>query len=119
MIYHVHVKPPNCLYFQCSYCVVCLKFMFPFGILQVNLYILKLLPLDQENHVLAHQVHCLAVLFVYFIDEASPSAKCSSAVDVGLCKPVRGNLLARSFRGRDCRKMISWKGMACTSGSPY
>nr|TKS02828.1 hypothetical protein D5086_0000159080 [Populus alba] len=85
----------------------------------VNLYILKLLPLDQENHVLAHQVHCLAVLFEYFIDEASPSAKCSSAVDVGLCKPVSGNLLARSFRGRDRRKMISWKGMACTSGDPY
>ncbi|KAJ7007215.1 hypothetical protein NC653_006308 [Populus alba x Populus x berolinensis] len=95
------------------------KFMFPVGVLQVNLYILKLLPLDQENHVLAHQVHCLAVLFEYFIDEASPSAKCSSAVDVGLCKPVSGNLLARSFRGRDRRKMISWKGMACTSGDPY
>ncbi|KAG6786508.1 hypothetical protein POTOM_008112 [Populus tomentosa] len=95
------------------------KFMFPVGVLQVNLYILKLLPLDQENHVLAHQVHCLAVLFEYFIDEASPSAKCSSAVDVGLCKPVGGNLLARSFRGRDRRKMISWKGMACTSGDPY
>ncbi|KAJ6954947.1 hypothetical protein NC652_006402 [Populus alba x Populus x berolinensis] len=95
------------------------KFMFPVGVLQVNLYILKLLPLDQENHVLAHQVHCLAVLFEYFIDEASPSAKCSSAVDVGLCKPVSGNLLARSFRGRDRRKMISWKGMACTSGYPY
>jgi hypothetical protein len=26
------------------------------------------------------------VLFEYFINEASPSAKCSSAVDVGLCK---------------------------------
>ncbi|KAH8516445.1 hypothetical protein H0E87_004697 [Populus deltoides] len=59
------------------------KFMFPVGVLQ------------------------------YFIDEASPSAKCSSAVDVSLCKPVSGSLLARSFRGRDCRKMISWKDMAC------
>jgi THO complex subunit 5 len=30
-----------------------------------------------------------------------------------LCKPVSGSLLARSFRGRDRRKMISWKDMAC------
>ncbi|KAL9359608.1 hypothetical protein Peur_047731 [Populus x canadensis] len=63
------------------------------------------------------QIHvsrwCSAVLFEYFIDEASPSAKCSSAVDVSLCKPVSGSLLARSFRGRDRRKMISWKDMAC------
>jgi THO complex subunit 5 len=95
------------------------KFMFPFGVLQVNLYILKLLPLDQENHVLAHQVRYLAMLFDYLMDEASPSAKCTSVVDVGLCKPVSGSLLARSFRGRDRRKMISWKDMECTSGYPY
>jgi len=42
------------------------KFMFPVGVLQVNLYILKLLPLDQENHILAHQVRtvlqcCLSI----------------------------------------------------------
>jgi THO complex subunit 5 len=36
-----------------------------------------------------------------------------------LCKPVSGSLLARSFRGRDRRKMISWKDMECTSGYPY
>ncbi|CAK7347536.1 unnamed protein product [Dovyalis caffra] len=86
---------------------------------EVNLYILKLLPLDQENYVLAHQVRCLAMLFDYFMDEASPSAKCTSVVDVGLCKPVSASLLARSFRGRDRRKMISWKDMECTSGYPY
>lgn len=86
---------------------------------EVNLYVLKLLPLDQENHVLAHQVRYLAMLFDYFMDEASPSAKCTSVVDVGLCKPVSGSLLARSFRGRDRRKMISWKDMECTSGYPY
>ncbi|KAL3603823.1 hypothetical protein D5086_004682 [Populus alba] len=95
------------------------KFMFPVGVLQVNLYILKLLPLDQENHVLAHQVHCLAVLFEYFIDEASPSAKCSSAVDVGLCKPVSDEMITRNYccylsaRGRiRYLREVSLSGMA-------
>ena len=42
----------------------------------------------------------------------------TSVVDVGLSKPVSGRLLARSFRGRDRRKMISWKDVECTSGYP-
>ncbi|KAL9396580.1 hypothetical protein Peur_010833 [Populus x canadensis] len=74
---------------------------------------------SRKSCLSSSSAHCLAVLFEYFIDEASPSAKCSSAVDVGSCKPVCGSLLARSFRGRDRRKMISWKDMACTSGYPY
>ncbi|KAJ4841539.1 THO complex subunit 5B [Turnera subulata] len=86
---------------------------------EVNLYIIKILPLDQEHYILAHQVRCLAMLFDYLMDEASPSAKSTSVVDVGLCKPVSGRLIARSFRGRDRRKMISWKDMECTSGYPY
>ncbi|WCJ35426.1 THO complex subunit 5 [Euphorbia peplus] len=77
---------------------------------EVNLYILRMLPPGQENYILAHQVVCLAMLFDSLMDEASPFQKQStSVVDVGLCKPVIGKLLARSFRGRDRRKMISWK----------
>ncbi|KAJ6730090.1 hypothetical protein OIU85_020936 [Salix viminalis] len=34
------------------------------------------------------------MLSEYFMDEASPSAKCSSGADVGFCKPVSGKLLA-------------------------
>ena len=81
-----------------------------------------MLPLDQENYILAHQVRCLAMLFDYHMDEESPSSeriKSTSVVDVGLSKPVTGRLLARSVRGRDRRKMISWKDMACTPGYPY
>jgi THO complex subunit 5 len=80
-----------------------------------------MLPLDQENYILSHQVCCLAMLFDYYMDEASPSSekrKSTSVVDVGLSKPVSGRLLARSFRGRDRRKMISWKDVECTSGYP-
>ncbi|XP_044474652.1 THO complex subunit 5B-like isoform X2 [Mangifera indica] len=88
---------------------------------EVNLHTVKMLPPDQENHILAHQVRCLAMLFDYCLDEASPSEKrkTTSVVDVGLCKPVDGSLLARSFRGRDRRRMISWKDMECTLGYPY
>lgn len=89
---------------------------------EINLHILRMLPLDQENYILAHQVCCLAMLFDYHMDEASSSSekiKSTSVVDVGLCKPVTGRLLARSVRGRDRRKMISWKDMECTPGYPY
>ncbi|KAI9201054.1 hypothetical protein LWI28_017399 [Acer negundo] len=89
---------------------------------EVNLHIIKMVPPDQENYTLAHQVRCLAMLFDYCMDEASPSSekrKSTSIVDVGLCKPVIGRLIARSLRGRDRRKMISWKDMECTPGYPY
>ena len=131
MIYHAHVKPPNCLYFQCSYCVVCLKCGASFLAEGLQIHVSRWCSAGQSLYIKAatfgsrksclssSSAHCLAVLFEYFINEASPSAKCSSAVDVGLCKPVSGSLLARSFRGRDRRKMISWKDMACTSGYPY
>ncbi|XP_062076871.1 THO complex subunit 5B [Humulus lupulus] len=88
---------------------------------EVNLHMLKLLPPDHENYVLAHQVRCLAMLFDYYMDDISPSEKrkTTSVVDVGLCKPVSGQLVSRSYRGRDRRKMISWKDMECTPGYPY
>ncbi|MED6194895.1 hypothetical protein PIB30_032805 [Stylosanthes scabra] len=87
---------------------------------EVNLHIVKMLPIDQQNYVLAHQVRCLAMLFDRYLDDASPSERTSSTtlVDVGLCKPVTGSFLARSFRGRDRRKMISWKDTKFTSGCP-
>ncbi|XP_054799586.1 THO complex subunit 5A [Prosopis cineraria] len=81
---------------------------------EVNLHMLKVLPADQQNHVLAHQVRCLAMLFNCYLDEASQSSEgrsCTSVVDVGLCKPVNGRFLNRSFRGRDRRKIVSWKNL--------
>ncbi|KHN22326.1 THO complex subunit 5 like [Glycine soja] len=87
----------------------------------VNLHILKMLLVNQQNYVLAHQVNCLAMLFDYYLDEASPSSErtnCTSVVDIGLCKPVTGRFLGRSFRGRDRRKMISWKDMKLNSSCP-
>ncbi|XP_057974037.1 THO complex subunit 5A isoform X2 [Malania oleifera] len=89
---------------------------------EVNLHILKMLPADQEKYILAHQVCCLAMLFDFYMDDASSppeNRKSTSVVDVGLCKPVGGSLLARSFRGRDRRKMLSWKDIECTPGYPY
>ncbi|CAL1410759.1 unnamed protein product [Linum trigynum] len=86
---------------------------------EVNLNILKLVPSDEENNILAHQVRCLAMLFDYLMDDeaSSPGEKNTHVVDVGLSKPVRGMILARSYRGRDRRKMISWKDMDSTSGN--
>ncbi|XP_022636689.1 THO complex subunit 5A isoform X2 [Vigna radiata var. radiata] len=88
---------------------------------EVNLHILRMLPVNQQNYVLAHQVSCLAMLFDYYLDEAFPSSErtnCTSVVDVGLCKPVTGRFLGRCFRGRDRRKMISWKDMKLNSSCP-
>ncbi|CAL9242278.1 unnamed protein product [Arabidopsis halleri] len=88
---------------------------------EVNLHMLKIIPSDQENYLLSHQIRCLAMLFDYYVDDPSPDSKRGTAttvVDVGLCKPVDGKLLVRSFRGRDHRKMISWKGRGCASGYP-
>ncbi|XVE55890.1 hypothetical protein DITRI_Ditri03aG0193500 [Diplodiscus trichospermus] len=89
---------------------------------EVNLHMLKMIAPDEENYTLSHQVYCLAMLFDYYMDEAASSSEkknSSSVIDVGLCKPVTGRLLARSFRGRDRRKMISWKDMECTTGYPF
>ncbi|CAN1323807.1 THO complex subunit 5B [Linum perenne] len=78
----------------------------------VNLNILEIVPNDEENSIVAHQILCLAMLFDHLIDEeASPSEKSTHVVDVGLSKPVFGTILARSHRGRDRRRMISWKGV--------
>ncbi|KAL5558841.1 hypothetical protein UlMin_035052 [Ulmus minor] len=89
---------------------------------EVNLHMLKMLSPDQEDYVLAHQVRCLAMLFDYYMEEVSNSSekrKTTSVVEIGLCKPAGGQLVARSYRGRDRRKMISWKDNECTSGYPY
>ncbi|KAL8141127.1 hypothetical protein V2J09_007148 [Rumex salicifolius] len=92
---------------------------------EVNLHILKMLPFEQQNYILSHQVRCLAMLFDFYMNEASqPSEKRkhTSVVDVGyvgLAQPVTGTLLTRSFRGRDRRRMISWKDKVCSYGHPY
>ncbi|GAB4839319.1 hypothetical protein Ancab_028846 [Ancistrocladus abbreviatus] len=89
---------------------------------EVNLHILKMLPSAQQNYILSHQVCCLAMLFDFYMSEVSQpygKRKCTSVVDVGLCKPATGELLVRSFRGRDRRKMLSWKDMECSPGYPY
>lgn len=92
-----------------------------FSYLQVNIHIMRTIPFDEENFVLGHQVLCLAMLFDFFFSDGNLSSerRHTSVIDVGLCKPVNGELASRSFRGRDRRKMISWKERTCTSGYPY
>lgn len=83
---------------------------------------MKTITPDQENNILAHQVHCLGMLFDFYVDDratCSEKRMSTSVIDVGLCKPIGGQLVARSFRGRDRRKMISWKDNTCTPGYPY
>ncbi|OIT04175.1 PREDICTED: THO complex subunit 5B-like isoform X1 [Nicotiana attenuata] len=89
---------------------------------EVNAHIINAIPADEENLVLAHQVRCLALLFDFYAEDGESSSekrKSTSVIDVGLCKPMTGQLVARSFRGRDHRKMISWKDSSCTPGYPY
>lgn len=88
---------------------------------QVNIHLMRMIPFDEDNIVLGHQVLCLAMLFDFFVDDGNVSSerRSTSVIDVGLCKPVSGELVTRSFRGRDRRKMISWKESNCTSGYPY
>ncbi|KAL0352010.1 UNVERIFIED_CONTAM: THO complex subunitB [Sesamum calycinum] len=56
---------------------------------EVNVHIIRLIPFDQENLILGHQVLCLAMLFDFFVDDGNPSEKrrSTSVIDVGLCKP--------------------------------
>ncbi|XP_055833705.1 THO complex subunit 5A-like [Solanum dulcamara] len=89
---------------------------------EVNVHILNAIPAAEENLVLAHQVRCLALLFDFYVEDGGSSSekrRSTCVIDVGLCKPMTGQLVARSFRGRDHRKMISWKGGSCTPGYPY
>uniref|UniRef100_A0A7N0ZQA7 THO complex subunit 5 n=1 Tax=Kalanchoe fedtschenkoi TaxID=63787 RepID=A0A7N0ZQA7_KALFE len=69
---------------------------------EVNLRVLRMLPRNQENYALAHQVHCLAFLFNLYMDEAY------RPYDSGTTEPVSNKINTRSVRGRDRRKMISW-----------
>ncbi|KAL6521916.1 hypothetical protein OROMI_031793 [Orobanche minor] len=90
---------------------------------EINVHLIRMIPWDHENLVLGHQVLCLAMLFDFLLDDGNLSSysserSCTSVIDVGLCKPVSGELVTRSFRGRDRRKMISWKENICTSGYP-
>ncbi|KAJ8505625.1 hypothetical protein OPV22_006511 [Ensete ventricosum] len=85
---------------------------------EVNLHILKILQLDHENYILAHQIRCLVMLFDFHFDSHNEKRKNTCVIDVGLCKPVSGTILARSVRGRDRRKMISWNGTDCIPGYP-
>ncbi|XP_031492285.1 THO complex subunit 5A [Nymphaea colorata] len=86
---------------------------------EVNVHILKMLPEGHQHDILAHQVHCLAMLFDFLMDQVPlPVRKGTHVVDVGLCKPVDGMILSRYFRGRDRRRMVSWKDRGCVSGYP-
>ncbi|CAN4092697.1 unnamed protein product [Withania somnifera] len=89
---------------------------------EVNVHIINAIPAAEENLFLAHQVRCLALLFDFYFEggrSSSEKRRSTSVIDVGLCKPMTGKLDARSFRGRDHRKMISWKDGSCTPGYPY
>ncbi|KAK6130876.1 hypothetical protein DH2020_035394 [Rehmannia glutinosa] len=61
---------------------------------EINVHLIRMIPFDQENLVLGHQVLCLAMLFDFFLDDGNPSSErtCTSVIDVGLCKPVSGGL---------------------------
>ncbi|KAI3513107.1 hypothetical protein L1887_20433 [Cichorium endivia] len=88
---------------------------------EVNIHVINMIPWKEENHVLGHQVCCLAMLFDFYMKDGASSTekgRSTCVVDVGLCKPVNGRLVARSYRGRDHRKMISWKHNGCTPGFP-
>ncbi|CAA2970191.1 Hypothetical predicted protein [Olea europaea subsp. europaea] len=88
---------------------------------EVNVHIIKMIPFDEEKMVLGHQVRSLAMLFDFYMDDgdlSSGNKDRASVIDIGLCKPTNGTLVTRSFRGRDRRKMLSWKGNTCTSGYP-
>ncbi|KAI3807210.1 hypothetical protein L1987_23135 [Smallanthus sonchifolius] len=87
---------------------------------EVNIHVMKTMPWEEENVVLGHQVCCLAMLFDFYVngDSSIEKGNSTSVVDVGLCKPVSGRLVSRTYRGRDHRKMISWKDDGCTPGYP-
>ncbi|KVH98332.1 THO complex subunit 5B [Cynara cardunculus var. scolymus] len=88
---------------------------------EVNIHVAKLISWEEENYILGHQVCCLAMLFDFYVNDGASSTekgKSTFVVDVGLCKPVNGGLVTRTYRGRDHRKMISWKDNGCTPGYP-
>ncbi|XP_023728481.1 THO complex subunit 5A [Lactuca sativa] len=91
---------------------------------EVNIEVVNMIPWEEEKHVLGHQICCLGMLFDFYMNDGgveSEKGRCSTTsvvVDVGLCKPVNGRLVARSYRGRDHRKIISWKHNGCTPGFP-
>ncbi|KAD6119128.1 hypothetical protein E3N88_10399 [Mikania micrantha] len=87
---------------------------------EVNIHVMKTLPWEEENFILGHQICCLAMLFDFYVngDFTNEKGNSNCVVDVGLCKPVSGRLVSRTYRGRDHRKMISWKDNGCTPGYP-
>ncbi|CAM8994554.1 unnamed protein product [Rhodiola kirilowii] len=58
---------------------------------EVNLRVLRMFPWDQENYVLAHQVHCLALLFDLYFDESYMSS------DSGKTEPVHDKIKTNFF----------------------
>ncbi|CAN8270712.1 unnamed protein product [Cochlearia groenlandica] len=80
---------------------------------EVNLNMLKMIPSEEENYLLSHQIKCLEMLFDYYMIHGNIDPTTTSATNVGLCnnKPNvddgSGKIIARSFRGRDHRRMIS------------
>lgn len=81
---------------------------------------MKMIPSTEENYILGHQICFLAMLFDFYMEEEAGCVKKkrTSVVDIGLSRPVNGGLVSRTYRGRDHRKMISWKSNGCTSGYP-
>lgn len=82
-------------------CILLYVFLPTHEIRAVNVHLIKSIPFDQENLVLAHQVRSLAMLFDLFVEDSNSSVKKggkTSVIDVGLCKPANGGLVARSLR---------------------
>ncbi|KAG0471602.1 hypothetical protein HPP92_016148 [Vanilla planifolia] len=76
---------------------------------EINLHIFKIISMDNEDFILAHQIRCLAMLFDLHFDTRFGKRN-SSVIDAGLGKVVNDSLLARVRRGRDRRSLLSWKG---------
>ncbi|KAJ3695901.1 hypothetical protein LUZ60_001278 [Juncus effusus] len=72
---------------------------------EVNLHILKVIPLECANYTLAHQVKYLVMLFDLYFSEPDERKKIMALVG----EPVSGNLRARFVRGRDRRMSVYWE----------
>ncbi|CAA0840671.1 THO complex subunit 5B [Striga hermonthica] len=120
---HFGLRLYSCLRGENSSGALCSEFLNELCAMEaeINVHLVKMMPFAQENLLLGHQVLCLAMLFDFLLEDgnlSSSKSSFSSVIDIGLCKPVSGGLVTRSFRGRDRRKVISWKENICMSGYP-
>ncbi|XP_078441458.1 THO complex, subunit 5 [Wolffia australiana] len=80
---------------------------------EVNVHIMNMVSEEWEYEILANQICCLAMLFDMHVDQLQtipPAQRSISLADLGPWQPVIGSSsFGRSARGRDRRKLLSWK----------